>query len=253
MVKAQEPKRLRAQAATEYVILLGAVLIIAVGVVSLLAFFPGMGSDAGVAESQLYWRGSAKPISVLDIKNLNGSVCSASSGLAGYRLVITNSNSDPIYITRVELDNTSKTFCLWGASAGTSSLSVGPGQTTRIDVQGSGCPTDSLSQFSLAFTYSTPYLEGKRQSGTKKLAFRCSEPTLVSNGSSGGGSCALGSCTSCTTQPPCEAAGCTWSGSSCGEPPLACSFPDGCRLCMTERECFDAGCGVWDDETGCWP
>lgn len=222
---------LKAQGSTEYLVMLGVVLLIALGVVSLLGFFPDLMGESGVSESQLYWKGSAKPISVVDVKNTAGTICGQADKYA-YTLVASNSDPDPVYITGIRVDNVSKTFCLQGANAGSSSLSVGPGQVVRINVIGSVCPLDSVKEISLTFTYSTPYLEGKRQAGAKKLAFRCAESA------SAGGSdeaCAVGGCSGCTVA-NCESSGCTWTGAACIEPEATCGVGS-CSNCGTLEEC----------------
>ena len=56
---------LKAQGATEYLVLLAVVLVIALVSIALLGFFPGMASDAQVAQSKAYWQ-SASPIGVVD-------------------------------------------------------------------------------------------------------------------------------------------------------------------------------------------
>lgn len=53
------------QGATEYLVLLAVVLIVALVSVALLGFFPGMASDAQLTQSQMYWR-SASPISLVE-------------------------------------------------------------------------------------------------------------------------------------------------------------------------------------------
>jgi len=58
-------KFLRAQGATEYLVLLAVVLIVALVSVALLGFFPGMASDAQMTQSQAYWSG-AGPIAVTE-------------------------------------------------------------------------------------------------------------------------------------------------------------------------------------------
>ena len=55
--------QIRAQGATEYLVLLAVVLIVALVSVALLGFFPGMASDAQITQSQTYWR-SATPIAI---------------------------------------------------------------------------------------------------------------------------------------------------------------------------------------------
>ena len=56
---------LLAQGATEYLVLLAVVLIIALVAIALLGFFPGTASDAQIAESQLYWQ-SASPVAIVE-------------------------------------------------------------------------------------------------------------------------------------------------------------------------------------------
>ena len=56
---------MRAQGATEYLVLLAVVLIVALVSVALLGFFPGMASDAQATQSQAYWQ-SASPIAITE-------------------------------------------------------------------------------------------------------------------------------------------------------------------------------------------
>lgn len=58
--------RMRGQGATEYLVLLAAVLIIALVSLALLGFFPGMAGDAKISQSASYWRSEAKPFAILD-------------------------------------------------------------------------------------------------------------------------------------------------------------------------------------------
>ena len=53
------------QGATEYLVLLAVVLVIALVAIALLGFFPGMASDAKMTQSEMYWK-SASPISILE-------------------------------------------------------------------------------------------------------------------------------------------------------------------------------------------
>ena len=57
--------KFRAQGATEYLVLLAVVLIVALVSVALLGFFPGMASDAQITQSQMYWK-SASPITIAE-------------------------------------------------------------------------------------------------------------------------------------------------------------------------------------------
>lgn len=57
---------MKGQGATEYLVLLAAVLIIALVSLALLGFFPGMATDAKVSQSASYWRSEAKPFAILE-------------------------------------------------------------------------------------------------------------------------------------------------------------------------------------------
>ncbi len=54
------------QGATEYLVLLAVVLIVALISVALLGFFPGMASDAQITQSKTYWQ-SASPIAIVEM------------------------------------------------------------------------------------------------------------------------------------------------------------------------------------------
>ena len=55
----------KGQGATEYLVLLAVVLIVALVSVALLGFFPGMASDAQMTQSKMYWS-SASPIAIVE-------------------------------------------------------------------------------------------------------------------------------------------------------------------------------------------
>ena len=58
-------RHLAGQGATEYLVLLAVVLIVALVSVALLGFFPGMASDAQETQSKMYWQG-ASPIAITE-------------------------------------------------------------------------------------------------------------------------------------------------------------------------------------------
>ena len=85
--------RLRAQGATEYLVLLAVVLIIALVAIALLGFFPGTATDAQLAESKLYWQ-SASPIAITE----SGAIYYDSNASQGY-LRVRNTGAYQITIT----------------------------------------------------------------------------------------------------------------------------------------------------------
>ena len=86
----------KAQGATEYLVLLAVVLIVALVSVALLGFFPGMASDAQITQSQMYWQ-SATPIAIVEaVARYDG----PSSDIFPY-IRMRNTGAYPIRITGV--------------------------------------------------------------------------------------------------------------------------------------------------------
>jgi len=84
------------QGATEYLVLLAVVLIVALVSVALLGFFPGMASDAQITQSKAYWA-SAQPIAITDV----GGRLVISNGLTYSYFFFTNNGAYPIRITGI--------------------------------------------------------------------------------------------------------------------------------------------------------
>ncbi|MCX6769575.1 MAG: hypothetical protein NT051_02730 [Candidatus Micrarchaeota archaeon] len=56
---------LRSQGATEYLVLLAVVLVIALVSIALLGFFPGTANEAQLSQSEIYWK-SASPVAIVE-------------------------------------------------------------------------------------------------------------------------------------------------------------------------------------------
>jgi len=84
------------QGATEYLVLLAVVLIVALISVALLGFFPGMASDAQITQSQMYWR-SATPIAIVE----SAARAAANDGITRPYLLLRNTGMYPIRITGI--------------------------------------------------------------------------------------------------------------------------------------------------------
>ena len=89
-------RHLAGQGATEYLVLLAVVLIVALVSVALLGFFPGMASDAQITQSKAYWQ-SAQPISIIE----SGAGAYISSGNTYLYLRMKNNGAYPIRITGI--------------------------------------------------------------------------------------------------------------------------------------------------------
>jgi len=105
---------MRGQGATEYLVLLAVVLIVALVSVALLGFFPSMASDAQITQSQMYWQ-SASPISIVE----SGARVYSGDGSTYLYLRVRNTGMQPIRITKlVGGDGTSITQFYGGSCAG---------------------------------------------------------------------------------------------------------------------------------------
>ena len=90
----------RAQGATEYLVLLAVVLVIALVGIALLGFFPGTASDAQITQSQIYWK-SASPISIVE----SGAKVYSGNGDTFPYLRLRNTGMYPIRITSASKDS----------------------------------------------------------------------------------------------------------------------------------------------------
>jgi len=113
---------LKGQGATEYLVLLAVVLIVALVSVALLGFFPSMASDAQIAQSQAYWR-SATPLAVIDA----GTRYYTDSGgnLSCINIVIRNTGAYPIRLSKI-----------WGGGANISKYRDRPAGSVARDISG---------------------------------------------------------------------------------------------------------------------
>lgn len=86
------------QGATEYLVLLAVVLVIALVGIALLGFFPGTASDAQMAESRIYWQ-SATPISIIDASNAY--THTSNPNLTIVHMKIKNTGNYPIRLSKI--------------------------------------------------------------------------------------------------------------------------------------------------------
>jgi len=89
--------QLKGQGATEYLVLLAVVLIVALVSVALLGFFPGMASDAQITQTQAYWQG-ASPISIVES---SAKPHPTDSSISFIYLRVRNAGGYPIKITKL--------------------------------------------------------------------------------------------------------------------------------------------------------
>lgn len=196
---------LSGQGATEYLVLLAVVLVIALVGIALLGFFPGTATDAQISESQIYWK-SATPIAIVEAPGAYDYTPDNASTMAYFR--VRNTGAYPLRITRIygqggsSINETvsgpsisSRTFlypgeevCFGHYSLPSPSCStqgiyfhVGSGSTGTHILNGAKtiCNADGTGQLIIpgfGFEY-VQYIEGqeitKRQIGSKDFVARC--------------------------------------------------------------------------------
>ncbi|MCX6770304.1 MAG: hypothetical protein NT051_06575, partial [Candidatus Micrarchaeota archaeon] len=86
----------RAQGATEYLVLLAVVLVIALVGIALLGFFPGTAGDTIYAQNKIYWKG-VTPLAITDRGQAYTDITN-DPGFYFFDIVVTNTGSYPISI-----------------------------------------------------------------------------------------------------------------------------------------------------------
>jgi hypothetical protein len=154
--------QVHAQGATEYLVLLAVVLIVALVSVALLGFFPGMASDAQITQSQTYWK-SASPIAIVE----SGARVYSGDGSAYLYLRVRNVGVQPLRLTKlVGGDGTSMTQFYGQSCAGVAGIKnisdyyyLGPGEETYF-AWGNGFGTACNRYITARTSSSTSYSLG---------------------------------------------------------------------------------------------
>ena len=142
----------KGQGATEYLVLLAVVLIVALVSVALLGFFPGMASDARITQSQAYWRGQAKPFAILDASIAAGGIGTFS-------------------IQNMEANSNQMTALYLGGCSNTTAITFGAGEIKTLTA-GAICGTGSaggIYDYNVTINYTTASNVVSKQYGTKNL------------------------------------------------------------------------------------
>lgn len=146
--------QMRAQGATEYLVLLAVVLIIALVSIALLGFFPGLATDAKITQSNSYWRGEARPFQILE------HAISGSSG--NINVVLQNVDATGTF--------TLTSFAVSNATYNTSTT-FGPGEIKNISIASSGITgsVGSIYDLNVSIHYTSPNGLANTQTGSKDV------------------------------------------------------------------------------------
>ena len=148
---------LHGQGATEYLVLLAVVLIVALVSVALLGFFPGMASDAQITQSQMYWQ-SATPIAIVE-----SAARIITSGSTRPYLLLRNTGTYSIRITgiiggdggKATQFRTENTCGLTGDMNFSDYYYLAPGEEKYVGIAGAGWYGLPCSRFIYALAGST--------------------------------------------------------------------------------------------------
>jgi len=164
-------RRIRAQGSTEYLVILGAVLMVSLVVVQASSALPSTGSTVKEQQSQAYWA-SAAPFSIVAYNLTQGLI----------NLQLRNTQTSVLQLTAIDVqDSAGNTY-----SAYSSAIIFASGQELAVSNQsftfGNPCTGKTAGQSyefaKVVFTYNDGSVTGVKQTGVKPLVARCS--TMVS-------------------------------------------------------------------------
>ena len=145
----------KGQGTTEYLIILAVIIVIALVVVGVMGWFPGLSTGITEQQSKAYWQ-SASPLAITD-----WSVTSS-----GAIFTVQNMTTDKIQLKDISMDGTA----LGLADA---NISAGSNTTTTLDNTVT-CTSGSNYQYNIAISYDVVGgITGKTQTGQKPLIGTC--------------------------------------------------------------------------------
>ena len=163
----------KGQGATEYLVILGAVLLVALVIVSLLGWFPSLGGATKEQQSKAYWSGTS-PFAISTYKLNNGSITFS----------VTNRLADTLNLTTIEVqDGFGNTgVIMWpnrlfnaGEEAVLNANATAYSNATLNPCFGLTSKTGTTFEYKVvAFTYTQGTITGIRQQGAQALVGRCS-------------------------------------------------------------------------------
>ncbi|MDE1798136.1 MAG: class III signal peptide-containing protein [Candidatus Micrarchaeota archaeon] len=177
--KMAKKKSSRGQGATEYIVLLAIVLMVALIVVGLLGFFPSFSTNTQVTEYTQYWA-VQRPLAILDAAQL-------STGGVGQNLTISieNHGTSSLTITKINVSLTpAGSLGLGTGTPGNGSvLSLAPGDRGSIRIFNSSVLGNTLGNcagnagkyltYNVTVTYNQDPFTGKVETGSKPVAVLC--------------------------------------------------------------------------------
>ncbi|VVC01075.1 Uncharacterised protein [uncultured archaeon] len=170
---------MKGQGASEYLVILGAALIVALVAAVLIGYFTGFATDLTEQQSRTYWMGYAAPFQIYDAAyNGAGGQCGAVAGpLPQFELVMKNGDKYPLNLTAIYIaSNTTATICSPPGSTATSPIRFAPNEQKVVAVRVSSalCANRTKTSAAVVLRYDSPYISNRSQNGTTKLFVSCS-------------------------------------------------------------------------------
>ena len=146
----------KAQGTTEYLIILAVIIVIALVVVGVLTFIPGLGGGISEQQSQSYWNG-ASPFGLLAVKlNSTGSII---------QITLQNNTSQKLTLNNVGIG--SKII------NDTNTLNPGEKKSLLLGAVTDTCTAGARFSTDVNFNYATTDLNGLMQKGDKTWVGKC--------------------------------------------------------------------------------
>ena len=145
----------KAQASTEYLIILAVVIIVALIVVGIMGWFPGISSVVTEEQSRAYW-GAVSPLAIVDYA-INGTTAT---------IVLENRGTDRLQLTDIKFDGTSLGITTVNFTAGSKGTATGTV---------ANCPAGTTFSYDVTLVYNNldTGVTGKTFTGTTKLVGQC--------------------------------------------------------------------------------
>jgi len=145
----------KGQGTTEYLIILAIIIVIALVVVGVMGWFPGLSAGITESQSKAYWQ-STSPVGILEY-SISG---------ADANFILRNTSTKKVTVTSITLD---------GTDLGVPSTAIAAGADQNTSGTPPSCISGDSYNYDVVITYNTTGgLSGAKVTGNKPLVGTCS-------------------------------------------------------------------------------
>ena len=147
----------KGQGTTEYLILLSVIIVVALVVVGVMGWFPGLGTGITESQSKAYWK-STSPLAITDWD---------ADSTNGVSFVVQNMTTDKIELTDILVD---------GIELDIADANIAAGATYTVPVDDSvSCTVEEIYSYDIKINYNVNKgIQNKTLTGNKPLIGTCS-------------------------------------------------------------------------------